>query len=255
MGERFTADSRDNRSDGSYSGQVLGIFARTLEHMEISLPSHAGEAIGKWLTFYSRWEGRRVVGFEEPDDVAVKLLADSFAVAYLKGLGSGLDGIDLGSGNGWPGLAAKVLGICSHVSLLDSRQGACDFMQGFLDNASMPGAQVIQDRAEQAAHTRELRESYSLVMSRAMAEPGIALELCSGLIKVGGKAVLWMGPNQQIPKGGHGLKLAGLSFEEEVRYTLPNQMGKRVLAVYSKACALGKKYPRRYAAIRKKPLI
>lgn len=246
---------RDDLNSDSYCKQALDVFFRALEHMEISLPSQSGEVIGQWLTFYTGWKGRRVVGFKEADEMAVKLLADSFAITYVKGLGSEENGIDLGSGNGWPGIATRVLGICSSVSLLDSRQGACDFMRGFVEESMISGVEVIQDRAECAAHVPGLREKYTLVMSRAMAEPGITLELCSGLLRVGGKAVLWMGPEQQVPTKGPGLKSAGLSFTEQVRYTLPNDMGRRVLAIYFKTGALGKQYPRRYAAIRKKPLI
>jgi hypothetical protein len=43
--------------------------------------------------------------------------------------------------------------------------------------------------------------------------------------------------------------------EAEIKYALPWGMGDRVLAVYRKVRALEARYPRRYLAIRRKPLL
>ena len=76
--------------------------------MGISAGREALELVEGWLRFYEGWAGRRVVGFGDVGDIAVSLIADSFAVekalAGVSSQGEGLRAIDLGSGNGWPGL-------------------------------------------------------------------------------------------------------------------------------------------------------
>lgn len=241
-------------ADG-YMDEALNAFDKAIGDMGIGLPEAGRVLVEEWLRFFVGWEGRRVAGFENPGQLAVKLLADSFAVGFVEGLCTGGNAVDLGSGNGWPGLALSALGKCARVRLLDSRQGACDFLRSFIRRSGMPGVDVVQERAENAGQGRELREGFSLAVSRAMAMPGIALELCSGLLAVGGKAVLWIGPEQQAPRAEPGLAQTGMRLEEEIPYSLPEDMGRRVLAVYAKTEALDSRYPRRYAAIRKKPLI
>ncbi len=234
---------------------ALDAFDKAMQDMGIKVPQAGRPVVEEWLEFFAGWKGRRVAGFEDPCELAVKLLADSFAVALVDGICSGGKAVDLGSGNGWPGLALSALGHCGHVSLLDSREGACEFLRGFLRSSQMSRVDVLQVRAEEAGQDPECRETYSLAVSRAMAMPGIALELCSGLVAVGGKAVLWTGPEQHVPQSGPGLALTGMELEAEIAYALPWNMGSRILAVYRKVRPLSERYPRRYAAIGKKPLV
>ena len=241
-------------ADG-FVAEALKAFDEAVSLMEIEVPEVGRSLIQGWLGFFTAWKGRRVAGFDEPRELAAKLIADSFAAALVPGLCGACKGVDLGSGNGWPGLALKALELCGHVSLLDSRAGACEFLRGFVESTRLSGVEVLQERAEQAGQDEGFRERYTLAVSRAMAAPGIALELCSGLVAPGGKVVLWVGPEQEVPRSGPGLDAIGLKLKTEIPYTLPWDMGSRLLAVYNKVQPLDRKYPRRYAAIRKKPLI
>jgi 16S rRNA (guanine527-N7)-methyltransferase len=250
----FTLRDKQVLPDHIYISEALKAFSRGMGSMNISLPPESQALVEDWLRFYTGWEGRRVVGFDDPAELAVKLLVDSFAIAYLGGIVSHEKAMDLGSGNGWPGLAVRLLDPCAQVYLVDSRQGACDFLQGYIGSSGLSGVRVIQDRAEDLGHNPVHREKYTLVTTRAMAGPPIALELCSGLLAVGGKAVLWISSEQEVPESGQGLKKAGLSLIAKHTYTLPDGMGTRILALYSKVAPIGRKYPRRYGAIRKNPL-
>ena len=240
---------------GAYVAQALDAFDEAMGHMEIEVAESGRRLVREWLCFLASWKGRRVSGFEDPRDLAVKLLADSFAVAMVRDLCLGGKAVDIGSGNGWPGLALSALGRCAHVSLLDSREGACDFLRGFLRAGGISRVDVVHARAEAAGQDPRFREGYSLAVSRAVATPGILLELCSGLVSVGGKTVLWIGPGQEVPRSGPGLAALGMEGEAEIKYALPWGMGDRVLAVYRKVRALEARYPRRYPAIRRKPLL
>lgn len=250
----FTLTDKQVLPNHIYVDEAIKAFAGSMGRMNISLPPGNQALVEEWLRFYTGWEGRRVVGFDDPAELAVKLLVDSFAIAYLDGIVSPQKAIDLGSGNGWPGLAVRILSPCAQVCLLDSRQGACDFLQGYIGASGISGVRVIQDRAEELGHDPIHRETYTLVTTRAMAGPRIALELCSGFLAVGGKAVLWISSEQEVPESGQGLKKAGLSLTAKHTYTLPEGMGARILAVYSKVTPMSRKYPRRYGAIRKNPL-
>ena len=97
--------------------------------------------VESWVRFFLTWRGRRVVGFDSPQDVGVKLLADSFAISYLQDDPTPENSLDVGSGNGWPGLSVKTLYDRARVSLLGFEKGACEFMDGYI---AFPGLSDVR---------------------------------------------------------------------------------------------------------------
>lgn len=100
--------------------------------------------------------------------------------------------IDIGSGNGSPGLPIALCEPTRPAVLLDARAGAASFLS---DVTAAIGAEQISvrcGRAEEAAH-RELRETFVLAVSRAAAPPPAALELTLPYLQLGGVAAIWTG--------------------------------------------------------------
>ena len=230
--------------------KVCKAFREALDLMEIDAPQTANLIIESWIRYFVRWKGRRVVGFENPEDIAVKLLADSFAISYAAGDICPLRTLDIGSGNGWPGLAVKALFPDAHVTLLDSRKGSCDFMKGYIETAGLSGVEVLEARAEEVAHVSSQREQYSLVTSRAVADPPVCLELSTGFLKQGGQVALWVGPGQKFPKEADYLVKFGLRHLFTHGYCLPHGMGDRLLVLYLKESFVEEDIPRSYASIK-----
>ncbi len=98
--------------------------------------------------------------------------------------------IDIGSGNGAPGLPIALAEPQRRALLLDSRSGAVDFLSKA--TAAHPRIQTRNDRAESAA-SGALRERFAVAVSRAAAPPPIALELCLPLLDLGGLLAAWTG--------------------------------------------------------------
>ena len=142
------------------------------------------------------------------------------------------------------------------LDLLDSRLGSCDFMKRFVDKCGFDNVNVLHLRAEEASTAKEYGEGYSVVVSRAMASFSNVLELSAPFVKPGGKAVLWLGPGQK-QKIGEARKFCsnlGLSPGECYKYTLPLQMGNRCLALFNKTHSPAPGFPRKYSAVKKRPL-
>lgn len=235
-----------------FADSSMEAFEEAAREMGFPVTPEDRDAVYKWLLFYCRWPGRRVIGFTDPKDVAVKLLADSYAVRCLDEVRIPGPAIDLGSGNGWPGLVFCPQG---QVFLLDSRKGACDFMRGLADYSGMVNVRVIEARAEEAGRAPSLEGRFGIVCTRAMASPGMAVEAAAPFLRAGGVAVLWLGPAQEEAVVAHadirevGLTLAGLR-----RYDLPGGMGHRVLAAYRRTGKSLPGFPRKIVAVRAKPL-
>lgn len=253
--------SRDGRSLGQgmspeFVNACVQSFADAVAVMGIAPGAQSDEIVEKWTEFYSGWPGRRVVGFCEPADIAVKLLADSFAVQHVREGVSGIDlkgpFIDLGSGNGWPGLALLETG---KVTLMDSRTGACDFMRGFLTYAAVEDAEVVEARAEAAGREPGFFGQFRCAVSRAMASPALSLEMASAFVGESGLVILWTGPAQEKTiEENRDVPELGLSLAGQLPYVLPWGKGRRMLAIYRKSGRIRNGFPRKTTSAKANPL-
>ncbi len=101
--------------------------------------------------------------------------------------------IDIGSGNGSPGLPIALCEPTRPALLLDARSGAASFLSEVTAAIGAEQISVHCGRAEQVAHSKQ-RETFALAVSRAAAPPPAALELTLPFLQVGGVAAIWTGP-------------------------------------------------------------
>src|SRR5437016_5499744 len=97
--------------------------------------------------------------------------------------------LDVGSGNGIPGLPAAIAVPHWSVDLLDSNNKKCGFIDMFCKFNSIGNAHVLPGRAEEFAHS-EHRESYDIVFARALGKLPVALELAAAFVVVGGTLIV-----------------------------------------------------------------
>ncbi|MBE3520173.1 MAG: 16S rRNA (guanine(527)-N(7))-methyltransferase RsmG [Firmicutes bacterium] len=247
---------------GGGADEVVSFALEALAEMGLPVKEEFAGQIRAWAQVWRSWTGRRVTGLESPREVAVRLIADSFAFLYAFGPSAGEVCCDVGSGNGWPGLALKLHEPSVHLVLLDARRSSCEFLCGVVRAMGLEGVEVWHRRAEDVGRDEGTREMFSVAVSRAAGKLPVVLELCAPLVRVGGKVVLWLGPEVTFGRGGAGeaeearagLYCLGLAGPEIRRYSLPGSEGGRVLAVYRKERLCEARFPRTAKAIRTRPL-
>ena len=155
--------------------------------------------------------------------------------------------IDVGSGNGAPGLPLALCEPDRETTLLDSRAGAAAFLNEAVRLIDAPRIHVVHERAEIAAHG-ELRERFTLAVSRAAAPPTAAIELIVPYLQVGGIGVLWTGElsDEDIASLSGVLDILG---GELTPIDPPRDM-----VVATKIRATDARYPRSWNQIRRRPL-
>ncbi|MDX6547520.1 MAG: rRNA (guanine527-N7)-methyltransferase, partial [Gaiellales bacterium] len=131
-----------------------------------------------------------LTAIRDPVELRRELVGD--ALTACAAIGDRLPGdvVDVGSGNGSPGIPLS-LHYGQPVTLLDSvaRKGA------FLRHAvALLGIEcpVVVDRSETFARGAG-RDAFDLALARALAPPAVALELCLPLVRTGGRVMLWTG--------------------------------------------------------------
>jgi 16S rRNA (guanine527-N7)-methyltransferase len=151
----------------------------------------------------------------------------------------GFDGpiVDVGSGNGSPGLVLAASLPDREVMLLESNLRKAAFLERVA--AEFPNVTVIRARAEEHETDR-----FGVAVAKALAPPAVALEWVLPLVREGGAAVLWLGPSAD-------LDALSLVSEQLGGSTVEERCG---LAVARKIAPTPAGFPRRPGLARKRPL-
>ena len=189
----------------------------------------------------------------EPKDVAALHLLDSLALVKLAELETGKL-VDVGCGAGFPGVPVAIAGPELEVTLLDSLGKRVDFLKEACGKLGLENVECVHARAEEFAG--EHRESFDFATSRAVAALPVLCELCLPLVKVGGRMLAMKSANseEEINLSKRAIGILGGKIQWVKDYTIPATDVVHRIVCIEKIAATPKKYPRRFALIKKQPL-
>ena len=196
-------------------------------------------------------EVMNLTGITEPREIATLHLLDSLSLLPLADM-KGKAIIDVGTGAGFPGVPLKIALPESSVTLLDSLNKRVDFLQESCDALGLTDVNCVHARAEEFGH----REEFDYAVSRAVASLPVLCELCLPLVKVGGEFLAMKSSHteDEINAAKAAIALLGGTITEVIDYTIPTtDITHRVIRI-RKEKPTPKKYPRRFAQIKKQPL-
>ena len=183
--------------------------------------------------------------------MASKHFADSVLPAAL--LPPGAKVIDVGTGAGFPGLPLRILRPDIQLTLLDSLQKRIGFLNALCQALGFADVALLHARAEDAGRDPALRGRFDVALSRAVAPFPVLLELTVPFLKVGGKSLMYKGPQAQseLQEGENACKVLHCN-TELLHYAPP--WGERYVIVAAKAGDTPKAYPRKAGTPAKSPL-
>ena len=188
----------------------------------------------------------------EPLMHLARLGGDRHARAAVGGDGL-VDGQDVGTGAGFPGMVLALLRPDLQVTLLDSLQKRIGFLEQTAAKLGLANVRCIHARAEDGAKLPELREQFDMATARAVAAMPVLTEYCLPFVKQGGVFAAMKGPSETAEQAETAAKLLGGEIVGEESYTLPTA-GERKLIRIRKTAPTPQKYPRRSDKIKKQPL-
>ena len=222
------------------------------------------EQYGQFIKYYEllvKWnEVMNLTAITEYDEVVVKHFADSLslvkAVPMISGAGKGQSLIDIGTGAGFPGIPLKIAFPELKITLLDSLNKRVGFLNTVIDELGLKEIEALHGRAEDYAKKGQLRESFDLCVSRAVANLSTLSEYCLPYVKVGGKFIAYKSEKteEEVTGAKNALDKLGGKLKECVEFNLPGTDMYRTLVVIDKEKETPGKYPRKAGTPSKEPL-
>ncbi|EFJ04589.1 hypothetical protein SELMODRAFT_138488 [Selaginella moellendorffii] len=164
--------------------------------------------------------------------------------------------VDIGSGAGLPGIIFGIARPSWKITLIESIQKKCDFLEDAVLAVSLQNVSVVRARAEEKGRDVEFRETFDVAVARAVAEMRVLAELCLPFVAAGGIMVAAKGanPEEEVKSAEEAITLLGGSCANIIEVDSESPFGTRTAVVCLKATPTPEKYPRRPGAPSKRPL-
>ena len=190
----------------------------------------------------------------DPDGIAVKHFADSISVLSAADIPQGARILDVGTGAGFPGIPLLIMRPDIDLTMIDSTAKKLKYVENTVNELGLI-ATTLHTRAEEAGQSKEYREKFDFVCSRAVAALNVLCEYCLPFVKQNGLFIAMKGAKAQeeIDAAKSAIKTLGGKIVAEKSFTLSDG-GERTLVVIKKISQVPPKYPRPSAQIAKKPL-
>jgi 16S rRNA (guanine527-N7)-methyltransferase len=159
--------------------------------------------------------------------------------------------LDVGSGAGFPGIPLAIYSPSSKISLLEATSKKCEFLRAAVEELNLNNITILNKRSEEIAEHE--RESFNVVLSRAVGRIKETIELTSPYLRVGGKLILYKGPSykDELSEASSMLDELNLKLSDVKKYKLPDFDEYRYYVIFEKLAKTSKRYPRSYSIIKK----
>jgi 16S rRNA (guanine527-N7)-methyltransferase len=179
---------------------------RELQRAQIFLERDKEAKLAAYLGELARWNERmHLTSLSSDLDRVVVLVIQSLQLARSLPQSRELMVIDVGAGNGAPGLVLAAVHPYWRLDLLEANRKKVTFLKHLARSLGLPNVKALHGRAEDLAEEVSYRWAYDVVVSRATAKMGQLIALADPFLAPGGRLVT----------------LKGSSWEEELAAGLP----------------------------------
>jgi 16S rRNA (guanine527-N7)-methyltransferase len=164
--------------------------------------------------------------------------------------------IDIGTGAGFPGVPLKILFPQPRLVLIEPTTKKTAFLHHIIRKLELANVEVLDSRAEEAAHLPLYREQFALVLSRAVASLPALVELTLPFCRLGGRFIAQKKGeiDQEITMAEKAIATLGGKLDRIKKIELDEFDDVRYLVIIDKIYPTPSKYPRRPGLPRRRPI-
>lgn len=229
-------------------------FIEEIKKLGIDISQDQINQFNRYYELLIEWNEKiNLTAITEKNDVYLKHFYDSATIIKVINLNEEESLCDIGTGAGFPGIVLKILFPNLKVTLIDALEKRIKFLNIVIDELKLNHIETIHARSEE--YGIKNREKYDVVTARAVASLPVLIEYCVPLVKKN-KYFIPLKANifQEIKLSQNALKLFSLKEIKKVEFLLPIEGSNRTIIKYQKLEITNKKFPRKNAEIKKRPL-
>lgn len=229
------------------------VFIKELINLNITLTNEQLSKLEKYYEILVEENQKyNLTAITNKEEVYLKHFYDSLTISKIVKLND-QELCDIGTGAGFPGIVLKIAYPNLKVTLVEATEKKCNFLKLVIEKLNLKDIHVINERAE--IYSKEVREKYDIVTSRAVAPLKHLLEYSIPLVKVNGLYIAMKSDItneiKEISTYEQKLKIKEV---KRISFSLPIENSLRTLIMYHKSEKTNPKYPRKYNEIKKKSL-
>ena len=164
--------------------------------------------------------------------------------------------VDVGTGAGFPGVPLKILFPQPRLVLIEPTTKKADFLNYIICKLELKNIEVMNSRAEEAAHLTLYREQFALVLSRAVALLPTLVELTLPFCQIGGRFIAQKKGEieQEVNRAKEAITVMGGKLDQIKKIELDEFDDDRYLVIIYKIYPTPSKYPRRPGMPKRRPI-
>jgi 16S rRNA (guanine527-N7)-methyltransferase len=176
----------------NYHAKVTSLWTEISRRADVSLDEPQIAALARYLDLLLEANQRmNLTRITDRNAAEVHHVADALTLLPFIPIGS-MSVADVGSGGGVPGIPLAIARPDVKITLIESTKKKAAFLRGLVDSLNLQNVTVLDQRAEEVARGK-LRESFDIVVARAVGQLVWLAEWCLPLTKKGGKFLAMKG--------------------------------------------------------------
>lgn len=164
--------------------------------------------------------------------------------------------LDIGSGNGFPGVPFRICIPKTNMILVDSIKKKVNFMQQVIQLLNLSGIEIVNNRIENLGKNKDYRKTQNLILARAVAKLPTLIEIALPLLQIGGYCIFHKSNLSQSEFESMNKTLRYFDAQLIEIYKVPNELVTRNhnLIIIKKNSEIDFEYPRNNNKPFRKPL-
>lgn len=232
-------------------------FVHALYEQGIELDEKQTEQFADYFQILVEWNEKiNLTALTDEEDVYLKHFYDSISAAFYHDFTGNFTICDVGAGAGFPSIPLKICFPDMNITIVDSLQKRINFLNQLAARLGLEKVAFYHDRAEIFGKNKQFRESFDIVISRAVARMSVLTELCLPLTKINGLFIAMKGSQakDEFNDGQNAVNILGGGLDKIHTFQLPEEDSERSIISIHKNQKTPKKYPRKPGLPNKSPI-
>ncbi|TFJ92289.1 16S rRNA (guanine(527)-N(7))-methyltransferase RsmG [Lentibacillus salicampi] len=232
-------------------------FVDGLHEQGIKLSERQKEQFADYFRTLVAWNEKiNLTALTDVEDVYLKHFYDSISAAFYHDFTGDVRICDVGAGAGFPSIPLKICFPDLRVTIVDSLQKRINFLNQLAVQLDLKDVAFYHDRAEGFGKNKQFRESFDMVISRAVARMSVLSELCLPLTRINGLFIAMKGSQagDEITDAKSAVQILGGELDTTHTFHLPEENSERSIISIHKKQKTPKKYPRKPGLPNKSPI-